>query len=347
MSDTTYRAGIIGLGFISGGDQVSGDRIGQVVAKLDGTHREALSKNPRIELVAGCDLDDGRRERFTETTGATTYDNWQAMVENERLDIVSVATTAPAHCALTVGCAEAGVRAVYCEKPVATSIVEAEQMIAACKAADALLVVNHNRRFNPHYRELRDRIAAGQLGELTSVSLRWSSGRLGCVGTHLVDAARMLTGREIVAVSATLDLAEKADCRGDEFHDPGGWGVMRMEGGLPIVINATNYAVGPAEIIIEGTDARAYTGGDDVVIRTFDGKEETLPGRRAEATSMDRTLGEIVDWLDSPGEFSTPAEQALKTFEAMIAFHVSHRNNAAWTELPMAGDDREYRIVAG
>jgi predicted dehydrogenase len=347
MSDVTYRVGIIGLGFIGGGDQVSGDRIGQVVANLDGTHRETLSKNTRVKLVAGCDLDDGRRERFTERTGATTYDDWRAMVENEQLDIVSVATTAPAHCAMSVGCAKAGVRAIYCEKPIATSITEAEQMIAACKEAGALLVVNHNRRFNPNYRELRERIAAGQLGELTSLSLRWSSGRLGCVGTHLVDAARMLTGREIVAVSATLDLAEKADCRGPEFHDPGGWGVMRMEGGLPIVINATNHAVGPAEIIIEGTDARAYTGGDVVIIRTFSGEEETLPGRRAEATSMDRTLAEIVEWLDSPGTFSTPAEESLKTFEAMIGFHISHHNNAAWIELPIAGEDREYRIVAG
>ena len=49
MSDPTYRAGIIGLGFIGGGDQVSGDRLGQRVTNLDGNHRETLSNHPRFQ----------------------------------------------------------------------------------------------------------------------------------------------------------------------------------------------------------------------------------------------------------------------------------------------------------
>ena len=47
MATATYRVGIIGLGFIGGADQASGDAIGQVVANLDGTHAEALSGHPR------------------------------------------------------------------------------------------------------------------------------------------------------------------------------------------------------------------------------------------------------------------------------------------------------------
>ena len=46
------RAAIVGLGFIGGGDQVSGDAIGgQQVSNLDGTHAGALAKNPRIQSV--------------------------------------------------------------------------------------------------------------------------------------------------------------------------------------------------------------------------------------------------------------------------------------------------------
>ena len=44
-----YRAGIIGLGFIGAGDQVSGDALGQRVEDLDGTHASALAGHPRIE----------------------------------------------------------------------------------------------------------------------------------------------------------------------------------------------------------------------------------------------------------------------------------------------------------
>ena len=68
MATAAYRAGIIGLGFIGGADQASGDAIGQVVANLDGTHAEALSGHPRVRLVAGSSRAAGRRERFATPT---------------------------------------------------------------------------------------------------------------------------------------------------------------------------------------------------------------------------------------------------------------------------------------
>jgi hypothetical protein len=56
-SAATYRAGIIGLGFIGARDQVSGDALGQQVRDLDGTHLAALAHCPRIKLVAGSSRD--------------------------------------------------------------------------------------------------------------------------------------------------------------------------------------------------------------------------------------------------------------------------------------------------
>ena len=115
MNSTTYRAGIIGLGFIGGGDQVSGDRLGQRVIDLDGNHREALSNHPRVQLVAGSSRDAGRRERFAQQTGARTYDDWREMLATEKLDVVSVASFASSHAELVVACAESGARAIFCE----------------------------------------------------------------------------------------------------------------------------------------------------------------------------------------------------------------------------------------
>ena len=80
---------------------------------------------------------------------------------------------------MTIACAEQGVRAVYCEKPIATNVPDAERMVEACDKAGTLLVINHNRRFDSNYRRLRDLIASGGLGDLTSVSLQWGTGRLG------------------------------------------------------------------------------------------------------------------------------------------------------------------------
>ncbi len=346
-SSSTYRAGIIGLGFIGAADQVSGDTLGQQVRDLDGTHLGALSGNRRIALAAGSSRDPGRRQRVAERTGCRTYEDWQEMLEREPLDLVSVATYAPHHAEITVACARHGVRAVWCEKPIATRLADAEQMVAACAAAGTLLVINHNRRFNPNYRRLRDLLAAGALGELTSVALRWGTGRLGNVGTHLIDAILMLTGRKVRAVSGTLDPTGRPDCRGPAFRDPGGWGLLRLDGGLMVTVDAADEARGPAGITVHGTRGRALTGGDDVTLESWDGRRDHWPGSRPQITSMDRAAAEIVAWLDGGTPFPYPAGEAVHTLEAILAFHASDARNAAWTELPLKGPDREREVHSG
>jgi predicted dehydrogenase len=345
--ETTYRAGIIGLGFIGGADQISGDALGQRVGDLDGTHRDALSHHPYIELAAGSSRDAGRRQRFTERTGRPTYADWRAMLERENLDLVSVATYAPQHAEITLACARRGVRVIYCEKPIATRLADAEQMASACAAADSLLVINHNRRFNPNYRRLRDLLTAGELGELTSVSLQWGTGRLGNVGTHLIDALLLVTGRSVRAVSGTLDRTGRPDCRGPAFRDPGGWGLVRLDGGVIVTVDAADEAKGPARIAVNGTRGRALTGGEDVTLEYADGRREHWPSPRAEATSMDRAVTEIVAWLDGERAFPYAAEEAVHALEAILGFHASDARNAAWTELPLMGTDREREVHSG
>jgi predicted dehydrogenase len=337
----------MGLGFIGAGDQVSGDALGQQVSNLDGTHVAALSGHPRIELIAGSSRDPGRRQRFAEWTGVRTYADWREMLAQEKLDLVSVATYAPQHAEVTIACARRAVRAIWCEKPIATRLPDAEGMVSACTAAKALLVINHNRRFNPNYRRLRDSIAAGELGELTSVSLQWGTGRLGNVGTHLIDAALMLTGRKVQAVSGTLDRTGRPDCRGQAFRDPGGWGLLHLEGSLMVTLDAADEGKMPARIILNGTRGRAITGGDEVIQESWDGRRETWPSLRSQATSMGRAAAEIVDWLDGGSAFSYDASDAVHVLEAILALHASDARSAAWTELPLSGPDRDREVQSG
>ena len=347
MPDPTYRAGIVGLGFVGGGDQVSGDVLGQQVSHLDGTHQEALSRHPRIDLVAGSSRDPGRRERFAQRTGARTYADWEELLAREDLDIVSVATYTPMHASITMASAAAGARVIYCEKPIASRLGDAEDMLRACEQAGALLVINHNRRFSLNNRRLRDLIAAGELGDLTSVSLQWGAGRLGNVGTHMIDATLMITSRHVRAVSGTLDLAGKPDCRGAQFHDPGGWGVMRMDDELMATVDAGDYATVPGSIVVNGTRGRALAGGDEVTLEYWDGTREHWPSQRGEMTGMDRAVGEIVAFLDDQTPFPYPALEALCTLETILGFHASHQRQAAWTELPLKGGDRDIELLSG
>lgn len=345
MANSNYRAGIIGLGFIGGADQVSGDAIGQNVSDLDGTHLDALKKNPRIDLAAGSSRDAGRRKRFTERTGLSAYADWNELLDKEKLDIVSVATYAPVHAEITVACAEKGARVVYCEKPIATTVPDAERMAEACEKSKTLLVINHQRRYNPNYRRLRDRIASGGLGDLTSVNLQWGNGRLGNVGTHVIDALCMLTGRRVKSVSATLDLAGKPDCRGSQFSDPGGWGVLRMDDGLMVTMDAADYGKMPARITLNGTKGYAVTGLYEASVAAWNGQKETWP--RPDGFQMDRIVSEIIAWLDDGTPFPFSARENVAVLEAIVAIHASHARSAAWTDLPLTGGDRELKVLSG
>lgn len=343
----TYRAGIIGLGFIGGADQVSGDVLGQKVSSLDGTHLAALTGHPRIELAAGSSRDEGRRQRFTARTARPTYSDWRQMIVSEPLDLVSVATYAPQHAEVVIACARQGIPAIYCEKPIATRLADAEAMLAATREAGSLLVLNHNRRFNPNYRRLRDLIASGGLGTLTSANLQWGTGRLGNVGTHLIDTLLLLTGRRVQAVSGTLDLTGRPDCRGPSFRDPGGWGVLRMDGKLMATVDAPDEGKTPGRLTVNGTLGRAVTGADEVTVEYWGGRSEQWPSLRHEKTSMHRAVAEIVAWLDGEAAFPYPAEYAVHTLEVIVAFHASHARQATWVELPLTGDDRLREVHSG
>jgi predicted dehydrogenase len=209
------------------------------------------------------------------------------------------------------------------------------------------LVINHNRRFNPNYRRLRDLVAEGKLGELSSGTIRWGNGRLGNVGTHMLDALAMLTGRKIVAVSATLDLSRKPDCRGPEFADPGGFGWVRLESGLMVSVDAADYARGPGEIILNGTLGRATAGGPSVALKFWDGSSADWPAPAPSVSSMDRAVEEIVAALDGKSPFPYDPANGVRTLEAIVAFHASHARGSAWVNLPLEGSDRKIEVLSG
>ena len=304
---------------------------------------------PRVELVSGSSRDPGRRERFEARSGARAYEDWAKMLAEEALDIVSVATYTDVRAEITVACAEAGTRVIYAEKPIAQVLGDAERMLSACRSSKSLLVVNHNRRYIPNFHRLRDLVADGGLGELTSAGVRWPTGRLGNLGTHNLDAVRMLTGREVLAVSGTLDPAGKPDCRGPRFRDPGGWGVMRLDGDLMATVDAADWGVGIAWIILYGSEGRAVLSGlDDVEIEYLDGRKEHLPTSKKEGTtSMDRALDSIVAWMDDGTPFPCPPGESVRTLEVILAFHASDARNGAWVELPLDGEDRERILRSG
>jgi hypothetical protein len=150
-----------------------------------------------------------------------------------------------------------------------------------------------------------------------------------------------------VGVSATLDPARRPDCRGRTFQDPGGWGLLRFDGGLVATFDAADYARIPATIALNGSKGRAITGAGDVTLEFWNSRTDHWPTPAGPESSMDRAMAEIVAWLDGKGVFPDSAEDSVRTLETIMACHASHRRDSAWVPLPLAGLDRNIELRSG
>jgi predicted dehydrogenase len=327
---------------------VSGDAIGQRVENLDGTHAQALARHPSVRLVAGSSRDEGRRRRFEQRLGVSrTYRDWRQMLADQKLDIVSIATNSPFHAEITIACAEAGVRAILCEKPIATRLRDADRAIQVCREHRALLVINHNRRWHPLWRLVRDELHGGAIGTIHGAYVQWPSGRLGNVGTHLFDVLRMVLRAEAVAVSGMLDPVVGPDCRGPQFHDPGGWGIVAFSDGTKAFVQAGQLAKLPLQVRIVGSDGQLTARPDGAVIERWSGGMRELKPAPTSHSSVDRAVEEIVQCLKRGGSPSSTGEDGLAAMEVIIGLHVSHRLRGQWVELPIRGRDRDLEVRIG
>lgn len=342
-----FRSGIIGLGFIGAGDPISAAAIGQRVVDLDGTHAEALAANPRVQLVAGSSRDKGRRERFEERRRCKTFADWRVMLAQERLDIVSVATNSPFHSEITSACAMAGVRAVLCEKPIATRLVDADRAIRNCHEQGTILLVNHNRRWHPLWRAVRNELQQGTIGEIHHLTAHWSTGRLGNIGTHMFDALRMLLGAEATSVSGVLDPILAPDCRGPQFRDPGGWGVITFSNGVKAFVDASQTATLPFGMRIVGSFGQLSIRKEDALIELWNGKSWTVSTPTDGRSSMDRAVDDIVRCLTHDQRPASTGGDGLAALEMIIGFHVSDQLRGQRISLPIAGRNRELEVRIG
>ena len=187
MNDTVYRGAVIGLGVM-----------GQIADGLGGKHpvwyppcchADAYEMHPRTELVTGATRDPGRQDRFREARKKPVYSHYQEMLEKEQPDIVSIATPATMHAEMVMAAAEAGAKAIWCEKAMAVSLDECDEMIAACERSGTILCINHQRRWDDRYHGIRRLVDAGEIGKLQAVQIHFGGGRLCRGGSHAFDLA--------------------------------------------------------------------------------------------------------------------------------------------------------------
>ena len=106
--------------------------------------------------------------KFAQDQKLTFADSYEAILADKNVDAVVLATPHSQHAAQVIAAAKAG-KHVFCEKPFALHKTEAEQAVAATKAAGVTLGLGYNRRFHPEMTKLRDKIRSGELGTVLHI----------------------------------------------------------------------------------------------------------------------------------------------------------------------------------
>src|SRR5260221_12490600 len=121
-------------------------------------HAHVYSRAPRAKLVAVCDLNEQRANEIGKKYGAEkVYSDYRKLLENPEIKAVSIATPDFAHREIAVAAAEAG-KHILVEKPLATTVEDAEAIVKAAKKAGVKLMVDFHNRVNPPFAGAKESI---------------------------------------------------------------------------------------------------------------------------------------------------------------------------------------------
>lgn len=150
------------------------------------------------------------------------FSSAEALLDESGAELLTVSTTAPSHAAFVCRAATRGVRYILCEKPMAVSLAEADEMAAVCAENGVVLGINHQMQFMEQYTRIREMIASGQYGELRSITVHACNYGLAMNAVHYFEMFRYMTGENLQSVQCWIDNEKVPNPRGAQYSDYSG-----------------------------------------------------------------------------------------------------------------------------
>ncbi|GAB2540086.1 Gfo/Idh/MocA family protein [Gracilibacillus alcaliphilus] len=304
-------------------------------------HLPEYAQREDVEIVAVCDILKERAEQVAEEYGAKAYTDYKEAITESGADLVSVCLPNYLHAPVSIFALEQG-KHVLCEKPMATSHEEAEQMIAASKQAGKKLMIGHNQRFVASHQKAREIIANGELGRIYNFRTTfghggpegWSVdgadswffrkkeafiGALGDLGVHKADLIRYILGEEFTEVAAMVESSAKKNSDVDDQAVS----VLRSESGVIGTLTASWAYKG-------GEDNSTIIYGEKGNLRLEDDPAYSLIASFTDGTRVNYELGQI-QTNDSGGQTSSGVvdhfvESVLNDTEPLINGEEGHKS---------------------
>lgn len=336
MNPSEARAGIIGFGGMGRRHLKSYEKIG-------------------VKVVAVCDKKiDGSLDIMI-----PIYTSYENMVYQEELNILSVCTNTPTHIEIIEYVLDRGINHVLCEKPISTSLLEGENLRRYVSCRGARVAVNHIRRWNHSYRQLKKEIDAGIIGKLRHAYFQCGSVGLGNWAVHVFDLMRWFSGSEVSSVFGAIDKTGTINPRGREFNDPAGIGIVLFSDGFRLFVDTSeDTGVNPI-LILCGEYGRVII--DELNASWIVYARKHGPFRQEPFTKYTTGMAkyqfsvnehDVVDMtscalseLLSDEPISCTVEDGIKALEVVMAFHEceSDKGNRP-VSLPLRGSALE-RVV--
>ncbi|NOU96919.1 gfo/Idh/MocA family oxidoreductase [Paenibacillus sp. LMG 31456] len=131
----------------------------------DNVHASCLMKLPQVEVVGVFDLQEKAAKQLADTCGTIPYTSFDQMISEAKPDVISICAPASLHKEYTLKAAQNG-KHVICTTPIATNLLDAQEMIDACHTYGVRLFVGNDVRFSPNYANLKREIKAGAIGKV-------------------------------------------------------------------------------------------------------------------------------------------------------------------------------------
>ncbi|MDQ1318239.1 MAG: MocA protein [Candidatus Poribacteria bacterium] len=344
----TYRIGIVGCGGIS--SQRADDS--PLFGSNPWSHAKAYAEIPECQVVAVSDIVKESTERFVNTwgdvwKGVNTYADHKEMLTQEKLDIVSVATPDNKHADILIDVANAGVKGIFCEKPLATKIQDADRMIKAIEENHVVINVDHTRRWNPIFHEARNLIRNGKIGNLHTIFATLGGPRAMMFrnGTHIVDMICFMAESMPAYVFAELEdgYSDYWEYKGDGGYDPktepAVSGYIHFENGVRAFYNCDKRIPAMSDWELTGSTGRIIVNDTRCELWT-QSKENGLSKRLIHPpfyryTGMECAIREIIRCIGTGEKTTSDARESIKTVEIMLGMLESQRRGNTKVKLPL------------
>lgn len=276
-------------------------------------------------------------------SGLYTYGSFDRIRDNPDVDIVYVILPNGLHHEYTLRAAAAG-KHVLCEKPMANTAAEAEEMIAACRAAGRKLMIGYRSHFEANNREAMRLARSGELGAARIVTAdhgfnigdptQWrlnrtlaGGGSLMDIGIYSLQAARYLTGEEPVAVSA-VESTDRSDVRFREVEDTINFQLTFPSGVVANCVSTygshhNRYRFVGASGWLDAEPATSYEGNRLRLHREW--RTVDHPAPELELNQFSGQLDHLSQCVMSDSEPIVPGEEGLRDMRIIEAIYRSAR----------------------